>query len=100
MKWLRGVPRIRILEKVVVEKVVRVDLVVADEVPDAAVPAIGARFRNQVRDGSSAATILCRGVQAELLEFLDSLLDGHVVDTTTQALVGHPIDRKTVEVFA
>ena len=65
------------------KEIVGVQLVVAEEVPGAAMPAIGTGLGHQVRDGSGAAAVLGRVVQAELLEFRDRVLDRDIVNTAT-----------------
>ena len=56
--------------RLIVEEVVGIERVVADELEHAAVEGVGSRLAHQVGDGAGAVAILRAHVQRELLEFL------------------------------
>ena len=89
--------RIRCL---VEEKLVRIELVVAQVLPGAAMEVIGAGLCHQVINSAGAVAILCRHVELQLLEFLHSILNRRIDITAAQTLVRYAIDEEPIKVFA
>jgi hypothetical protein len=81
------------------EVVVRIEIVVAVILPNAAVYAVGTRFRDQVINGTSAASILSRQVQRQLLELLHRVLNGNVIGAPTDVLVRDTVDEEAIEIL-